>query len=64
MKRKEGESFDAYRERQKSDDKAVKKYLVGKRIKYTKKEARNKARATIRGEVNHAREKNKTIGIE
>ena len=47
MKRKEGESFEAYRERRKLDKEAVEKRLKGKVIKYTKKEARNIPRNLI-----------------
>lgn len=44
MQRKEGESFEVYRERRKLDNEVTEKHLKGKKVKYTKKEARNKAR--------------------
>ena len=55
MKRKEGESFEAYRERRKLDNESTEKNLKGKKVKYTKKEARNKARElakNFRGNIN------------
>ena len=55
MERKKGESFEAYKERRRLNNEDTEKYLKGKKIKYTKKEALSKAREAaknFRGNIN------------